>query len=809
MRRTSTTESRITLVIHAAALLLVACDCGASRQRTDETPNDPVTAPPGDDGRRVEIPEVLDGDPPLPGITSSSQTAERRLREALAAKGPGYEPRTHHQEDGVPRFVNRLILETSPYLLQHAHNPVNWFPWGPEAFDEARREGKPVLLSIGYSTCHWCHVMERESFEDLEIAAYINEHYVAIKVDREERPDLDEVYMRAVQMMTGRGGWPMTVVLTPDREPFFGGTYFPPRDGARGARQGFLSILTDLATRYANERDVLIADAARMSRRLAESSQYAPAAAVPGPEVMVQTAGWLARSFESRFGGFGRAPKFPQPSRVLFLMRYYRRTRDPGALHMIEHTLDQMYRGGMYDHVAGGFHRYSTDERWLVPHFEKMLYDNAQLVVAYTEAWQLTDDAAYRMVASEVLDYVIREMTNPQGGFYSATDADSMTPSGHSEEGWFFTWTPDELATVLGAERARVVSAVYGVTPSGNFEGRNILHRPRHDDTVAAELGIDVPTLLSTVASSRTDLYQVRSRRPAPLRDDKVLTAWNGLMISAFARAAIAFSSDRYQEVARRAAQFILDELRADDGRLLRSHLDDRARHNAYLDDYAFFTAALIDTYEATGDVGFLREAVTLARLLDAHHLDPQGGWYTTSDDHEELLVRDKPSRDGALPSGNAVAIANALRLAELTGDHEHREVAERALSAFSEPMRRFGGGMPLTLAALDYYLDVPREIVVVHAEGQDPSPLYQVVAETYLPNRVLMRVSEDDARAQVETVPLLEEKATIGGAPTAFVCERGRCELPTSDPEVLRRQLSSVRPFTEGAAPQPLTVRR
>ncbi len=784
-----------------ALLFLVACDCGSASPRRSAATS---TAAPEITGRG-DVPEAIGGDPALPGVDRPSPEAERRLRRALADEGDDYEPRTEHLEDGEPRFVNRLILESSPYLLQHAHNPVNWFPWGPEAFDKARAEGKPIFLSIGYSTCHWCHVMERESFEDLEIAAYLNEHFVAIKVDREERPDIDEVYMRAVQMMTGGGGWPMTVLMTPDKEPFFGGTYFPPRDGVRGAQRGLLSLLTDVATRYRTDREALVADAARMSQRLRDSARYAPAAGVPGPEAIVSAVAWMARSYDPVRGGFGRAPKFPQPARLELLLRYHRRTGDPGALAIVEHTLEAMYRGGIYDHVGGGFHRYATDGAWLVPHFEKMLYDNAQLAAVYTAAFRATGKGLYREVARETLDYVLSEMTSPEGGFYSATDADSLAPSGHAEEGYFFTWTPAELEDALGPERARVIRAVHGVTDAGNFDGRNILHRARDDDAVAAELGITPRVLRETLASSRADLYRTREARPAPLRDDKILTAWNGLMISAFARAAVAFSEERYRQAALRASRFLLAQLRDEDGRLLRAYRDGRARHDAYLDDYAFSIAALLDAYEATGEAELLEGARALEALLNAHYLDAAGGYYATADDHEQLLVRDKPSRDGALPSGNAVAILNGLRLAELTGDDAHREVAERGLSAFADAMRRAGGAMPLTLAALDFDLDAPREVVIVSAEGQGASPLEEVLAETYLPNALALRLVQG---APTDASPLLEGKTTLDGRPTAYVCERGHCELPTTDPEVFRRQLAVVRPLTD-PAPPPLSVPR
>jgi uncharacterized protein YyaL (SSP411 family) len=417
------------------------------------------------------------GDPDLPGVARPNDALVAHLRSALETKPAGYEPRTeHHEANGAPTYTNRLVLETSPYLLQHAHNPVNWHPWGDDAFERARRENKPVLLSIGYSTCHWCHVMERESFEDVEIATFMNQHFVSIKVDREERPDLDDVYMQAVQMMTGGGGWPMTLALTPDREPFFGGTYFPPRDGVRGARQGFLTILRDLAAAYARDPAHVADQARQLSARMRDLARSSPPAGMPGAQAIYLAASRLARAFDPEWGGFGRAPKFPQPSAHELLLRYFRRTNDAQALQITLLTLEKMAAGGIYDHVGGGFHRYATDRAWMVPHFEKMLYDNAQLAVLYLDAYQITHRDDFARVVRETLDYVAREMTSPKGAFFSATDADSEKPDGEHEEGWFFTWTAAEIDALVGAERARLVRAYYGVTEAGNFEGRNILH---------------------------------------------------------------------------------------------------------------------------------------------------------------------------------------------------------------------------------------------------------------------------------------------------------------------------------------------
>jgi hypothetical protein len=662
-----------------AALLVFACDEGAGCSKRPHA----AAAP------SASATQASAGDPALPGLGAPNRALLTRLWAASRDKGPDYRPRTHHfTDDGKPKYCNRLILETSPYLLQHAHNPVNWYAWGEEAFARARRESKPILLSVGYSTCHWCHVMERESFEDEEIARYLNQHFIAIKVDREERPDVDDIYMKAVQMLSGRGGWPMTAALTPERQPFFGGTYFPARDGDRGARKGFLTILKELSASYRSDRAQVVAKARETSQRIQSLAEPAPPGNVPGPEVLAIAARSLAQSFDPTWGGFGGAPKFPTPVNLELIARYHRRTGDAHAQRIVVHTLERMAAGGIYDHVGGGFHRYSTDARWLVPHFEKMLYDNAQLVPLYLWAYQVTGNRDLARVARETLDYLGREMTGPGGGFYSATDADSQTPSGHTEEGYFFTWTPAELQAVLGADRTKTVSAYFGVTSQGNFEGRSILHTPRPIADVAKELGTTDEALRAEIEAARRQLYSVRAKRPPPIRDDKVLASWNGLAISAFAQGAFVLGQDEYAERARRAAHFVLEKLQSSDGRLRRSYMDGKARHNAYLDDYAFLIQGLLDLYDATSELRWLKEAISLQATLDRHHFDARsGGYFMTSGDHEALLVRDKPVHDGAEPSGNSVGVVNLLRLAELTQQADYRRRAEKCFAAFSEQL--------------------------------------------------------------------------------------------------------------------------
>jgi uncharacterized protein YyaL (SSP411 family) len=725
---------------------------------------------------------------------------QAKLQGRWEARDPSYRPRTRHLlPDGSPKYTNRLFLESSPYLLQHAHNPVSWYPWGDGAFETARRLDRPVLLSVGYSTCHWCHVMEEESFEDEEIARYLNENYVAVKVDREERPDVDAVYMSAVQALTGGGGWPMTVWLTPDRKPFHGGTYFPARDGDRGARIGFLTLLRELKEAYVYQPEKVAGFSARLSDGIRETLAADPGArGLPDPPLLDKAASYYRSRFDSTHGGVSGAPKFPSSLPIRFLLRYQRRTRDADVLRMATVTLERMSRGGMYDHAGGGFHRYSTDARWLVPHFEKMLYDNALLAVAYLEGYQATGREDFARVAREVLRYVERDMTSPEGAFYSATDADSLTPAGEREEGWFFTWTPAELEAALGKERARVASAYYGVTSGGNFEGRSILHVPRPLPEVAGELGLPAENARAVVEDARDVLYAARGKRPPPLRDEKILAAWNGLMISAHARAALTLGEERYARRAARAAEFVLTRMRAK-GRLLRSYKDGHAHHNGYLDDYAFLIAGLLDLSEATGDPRWLEEAIALDGTLEKVFEDEEhGGYFMTSDDHESLLAREKPAYDGAEPSGNSVHALNLQRLHELTTQDRYRQRAERTLRAFGDRLTRSPAALSEMLLAADFHLDTPREIVIVTpAAREEAEPFLTLLRSTFLPNQVLaIAVEGADLMAQARLVPLLQGKLALKGRATAYVCERGVCKLPTSDPDVFARQIRSVEPL-------------
>jgi len=711
-----------------------------------------------------------------PGAAPFPNDLAQRIDSALTARTNGEPPRTRHRDGSTPHFTNRLIFETSPYLGQHAHNPVNWYPWGDEAFDEARHSGKPVFLSVGYSTCHWCHVMEEESFEDLDVARLLNERYVAIKVDREERPDVDTVYMSAVQVLTRQGGWPMSVWLDAERRPFYAGTYFPPH--------AFTAILNQLADLYRD--DALRVAGAAESITGAVRAVMAGAAGdetLPGRDVLDAAARVVAQIYDEHYGGVRGAPKFPSSLPIRVLLREHRRTGNAAALAMAEHTLTMMAAGGMHDQLAGGFHRYSTDARWLVPHFEKMLYDNALLAVAYAEAWQVTGRRDFARIVRTTLDYILREMTSPDGAFYSATDADS---EGH--EGTFFLWDEREIRSILGPQADRFI-AYYGVTPRGNFEDRNILFVPDPDEGEWEAL-----------ADARETLRLAREQRQHPLRDDKVLTAWNALAISALAVGGRVLAEPRYVAAVARAADFALTELRRD-GRVQRSWKDGRTSGPGFLEDNAFLTAALLDTYEATFDRRWLSEALALADGTEALFADAErGGWYRTASDHETLVAREKPNYDGAEPTGASVAVLNALRLHTITGDTRWRTIAQRALRFYTPTLTEHPTALHEMLLALDYFVDTPREVVLVWPPSEAPfmigesslTPLLEPLRRLFLPNRVLLGASEGaEIEALANLAPLASRKMVLTGLPTAYICEHGSCQLPTTDPATMTAQLT------------------
>ena len=677
---------------------------------------------------------------------------------------------------------NRLINETSPYLLQHAHNPVDWYAWGEEALARARAEDRPILLSIGYSACHWCHVMERESFENPDIAGLMNDLFVNIKVDREERPDLDGIYMQAVQALTGHGGWPMTVFLTPDGAPFYGGTYFPPED--RGGMPGFPRVLAGVADAYRARRGDVDRNAEQLSQMLQRKivpSQQGPLT----PGLLDRALQGVLGNIDWAEGGFGGAPKFPQPMGLELLLRGYVRTGDKQALDAVTLTLDKMAAGGIYDQLGGGFHRYAVDRIWLVPHFEKMLYDNAQLVRVYLQAYQVTGNPRYRQVVEETLEYVRREMTHPEGGFYSTQDADS-----EGEEGKFFVWTVDEVDRLLGPEDGALFRAYFDVAPGGNFEHKSILHVAEPLERVAERLGVTPERLSAAVERGRPILHAAREERVHPGRDEKVLTAWNGMMLRAFAEAGAALERDDWVDVAVRNADFVLREL-WHDGRLLRTWKDGRAKLNGYLEDYANEADGLVALYEATFDPRWLDAARGIADvILDRFSDAESGGFYDTASDHEQLVTRPKDVFDNATPAGNSVAADVLTRLALLTGDERYRQGAESVLTVLgiiaSEHPTSFGR----LLSALDFVVGRPREIAIVGpAESDDTRALRRAVFGRFLPNRVVAGAS---GPVDGESIPLLQDRPLRDGRPTAYVCEGYVCQAPVTSPEALAAQLDA-----------------
>ncbi|MCI0841614.1 MAG: thioredoxin domain-containing protein, partial [Chloroflexi bacterium] len=688
--------------------------------------------------------------------------------------------RSEHSLDerGTQPVPNRLINETSPYLLQHANNPVDWYPWGQEALDRAKAEDLPILLSVGYSACHWCHVMERESFENPETAAIMNERFVSIKVDREERPDIDSIYMSAVQAMTGHGGWPMTVFLTPDGKPFYGGTYFPPDD--RGGTPAFPKVLTALSEAYRNDRENVVKTTEQLIERMELMGSANAGNSSPLTEdVLHQAFRRIAGDFDDRHGGVGIQPKFPQPMTYEFLLRYHLRTQNAEALDMVELTLERMANGGIYDQIGGGFHRYSTDTYWLVPHFEKMLYDNALLVQLYLHAYQVTGKPMYRRIVDETLAYVTREMTSPEGGFYSAQDADS-----EGVEGKFFVWLPREIQDILGDDDADVVGRYYGVTPHGNFEGRNILHVALDAATLAADEGLTADEFSRLIDRAKQKLLDVRSRRVAPQRDDKVLTSWNGMMLRAFAEAGAILGRPEYVKVAEQNAKFLLDSM-VKDGRVLRTYkatTDEtgatgalgEAKLNGYLEDYAFLIDGLLALHEASFGQRWLIEAIRLGHdMVDLFWDDTTGLFYDTGRDHETLVVRPRDFSDNAIPSGSSMASGVLLRLSVITGELGFREKAEAGLRSVRDVMTSYPTGSGHWLGDLDFLLSSPKEVVVVGPRWDEKTEaLFREVYRHHMPNRVFLGVDPSASGESGTDIPLLRDRDTLGGQPTAYVCE-------------------------------------
>jgi uncharacterized protein YyaL (SSP411 family) len=699
----------------------------------------------------------------------------------------------------TPKHTNRLITQTSPYLLQHAHNPVDWYPWGEEALARAKAEDKPILLSIGYSACHWCHVMERESFENETIAAQMNQNYICIKVDREERPDLDSIYMDAVQALTGHGGWPMTVFLNPDGVPFYGGTYFPPT--RQRGMASFPDILEGVATAYRENREDVDHNATAMKAMLEESANLKVKTSGQALSPAMLDMAWyyegvnlqdkpvrggLATVFDQKEGGLRGAPKFPQPMTLDFVLRTYARTRDDTARQLLELSLTKMAHGGIYDQLGGGFHRYSTDGRWLAPHFEKMLYDNSQLSLLYLQAYQATGNELYRRIATETLDYVAREMTDPAGGFYSTQDADS-----EGEEGKFFVWSQAEINQALEPYDAALFSRYYDVSRAGNWEGKNILHVTASLADVARDAGVSEEDLSDSLAQSRAKLFALREQRVHPSRDDKVLTSWNGLMLKSFALAARILDREDYREIALANARFILGTMRTPEGKLWRTYKDGKAHLNGFLEDYSYFIDGLLGLYEATFDLAWLDEARQVAAtMIEKFWDEADKTFFDTANDHEQLVTRPRSFYDNAVPSGNAVAADVLLRLALLTGDPDNLYLpkAEGILGRLGEIAANNPSSFGRLLGALDFYLGAPFEIALVGNEAEPGTREFlKVVYGHYLPNRLVMVLAEGVNPAGW---PLLEERSRRGGQPTAYVCQNYTCQQPAVTPAELAEEL-------------------
>ncbi len=678
--------------------------------------------------------------------------------------------------DGGSVF-NRLIFSRSPYLLQHAENPVDWYQWGEEAFDKARNENKPVFLSIGYATCHWCHVMERESFEDREVADVLNRHFVAIKVDREERPDVDDQYMTVAQLLKGGGGWPLNVFLTPDRKPFYALTYLPKT--ARRGMPGFIEILEKISDVWKTQRDDVETSCVSIIENLAETTEPKPAP-IPGSEILEGAYRHLELVFDRRWGGFGSAPKFPMPLFISFLLRFWHRMKNSQALEMAEHSLRMMRNGGIYDQLGFGFHRYAVDQKWLVPHFEKMLYDQGMIALAYLEAFQATGDVSYKKVAEEIFTYVRGEMTSPEGGFYSARDADT-----DGVEGKYYVWTPDEIKSTLGEEAATTVCRLFDITDGGNFEGENILHLDLHINEFAKREGINPEVLLANVETWRREMLSVREERVKPLRDEKVLTSWNGLMIAALARGYAVTGEKRCLEMAENAVKFIKKRLLTSDGRLLRSHYLGESTVPAFLEDYAFFVWGLIELYEATLDPEYLHYAIHYSQEIIRLFVDETSyGLFDTGFDAENVLVRKKSTIDGVIPSGNSVAAMNFLKLGKITAKARFTEEGRGILRSMMGDALARPTGYFYSLMALDYLHGTDVDVTMV-GDIEDPvmQKMLHCVSQRFMPHLVL-RVKGEGAETGYKT---------LGGQPTAYVCHGGMCRPPVTGRDGLEKVLDEV----------------
>ena len=681
--------------------------------------------------------------------------------------------------------MNRLGGEKSPYLLQHKDNPVNWYPWGEEAFKAAKKEDKPIFLSIGYSTCHWCHVMEHESFEDSTVAELMNNNFINVKVDREERPDIDNIYMTVCQMMTGSGGWPLTIVMTPDKRPFFAGTYFPKE--SRFQRIGMLDLVPRLGKMWSEERDKILESANEVVSHL--QSSFSPSGTEQLTEEIFNSAfSQFLQRFDNENGGFETSTKFPSAHNLSFLLRYYKRSSDPTALMMVEKTLLSMRNGGIYDQICFGFHRYSTDKEWLLPHFEKMLYDQAMNAIAYLEAFQVTKKEIYANTAREVFSYVLRDMTSFEGGFYSAEDADS-----DGEEGKFYVWRIEEVNEILGDEDGKLFADIYNFNEKGNFieegtgqfTGNNIPHLLNSIEEIAQSRDLELNQLTKKLNKLRKQLFKERKKRIHPLKDDKILTDWNGLMIAALAKGAQILDDTTYANSAKKAADFVIEKLKAKNGRLLKRYRNGEASLPAHLEDYAFFSWGLLELYEATFDVGYLSEAIKLTDLMiDLFWDSVNGGFYFTAYDGEKQIVRTKDLYDGAIPSGNSVAAMVLLRLGRIAGNSKYEEMAFTIGKIFSEKISQAPTGYTQLLSAIDFGIGPSYEIVVVgDRKSKDTQAMLNYIQESFLPNKVLiLKPSDSQLNEVVRIAPFTDTQVAISGMATVYVCENYSCKTPTTD---------------------------
>ncbi len=712
--------------------------------------------------------------------------------------------------DKKEEYTNRLIQEKSPYLLQHAHNPVDWYPWGKEAFEKARQEDKPIFLSIGYSTCHWCHVMEEESFSNPDIASMMNKYFISIKVDREERPDLDSIYMQAVMALTGAGGWPLNVFLTPGLKPFYGGTYFPPED--RWGKPGLRTILNSIVQNWKNRREELVHSADILVNALSKQMEtQAKETFSLGADTLSKAYEHFYSTFDSRYGGFGIAPKFPGGHALSFLIGYWKRSQEPKALEMVEVTLSSMAKGGMYDQIGGGFHRYSTDQQWRIPHFEKMLYDQAIISKAYLEAYQATGKSEYAETAKEIFEYVLRDMMHPEGGFYSAEDADSPSPENPKEkaEGAFYLWSKDEITHILGKEQAEIFSYYFGIEKDGNAlpdpmgefsatkrggRGKNILHIAQRINETSGRFKKSPEEIEKIIAVSRAKLFAARAKRPRPHLDDKILVDWNGLMISALSVGFRVLHEERLRQAAEKSAQFILTHLVTKEGKLLHRYRETDAAIDGMLDDYAFFIHGLLDLYEATFNPEYLKEAKRLTEtLIRLFWDDLSGGFFFTTSDARELLVRRKELYDGAMPSGNSVAALDLIRLGRLLMDKELEARAELFFKSFSSEISQIPQAYPQALIALLFALGPSKEIAIVgKRESEDTKQIIDALYQRFIPNKVVAFRPTEELEAQdiISLVPFLKNQVPLEGKTTAYVCENYVCKLPTTNIKKLQEIL-------------------